>query len=165
MGSTALLMQQSLQISSAPLTTPCRSSTDRNERRSGALRPYPVCGTVVCAGTVRFTDRAVLGPPIWQSPGGCFFAKEHWRAPSGRAPRGEDVGRHTVGLPCVALLTGEAAVPDPGFRSGSPFASSDLARLRHRGLGGVLAGSWLGPCTFPPARVRLTAARSLSARC
>src|SRR5262245_57375118 len=138
MGSTALLMQQSLQISSAPLTTPCRSSTDRDERRSGALRPYPVCGTVVCAGTVRFTDRAVLWRPIWQCQAGVFFAKAHWRAPSGRAPGGEDVGRHTVGLACVALLR-EAAVPDPGFRSGSPFASSDLARLRHRALGGVLA--------------------------
>ena len=102
------------------------------------------CVLTLCAGPlfVRGPSASLIEPfcghPFGNRQAGVFFAKEHWRAPSGRAPGGEDVGRHTVGLACVALLR-EAAVPDPGFRSGSPFASSDLARLRHRALGGVLA--------------------------
>jgi len=40
-GSTALLMQQSVQFCCAPLTTLYRSTDDVRERRSGALRPYP----------------------------------------------------------------------------------------------------------------------------
>src|SRR5215831_16295669 len=161
MGSTALLMQQSLQISSAPLTTPCRSSTDRDERRSGALRPYPVCGTVVCAGTVRFTDRAVLWPPIWQSPGGCFFCQRALESTQRESAGGV---RTLAGTPLAWLAlrsSGRLLCPIRGFGRAHrlPAATSPAFAI------GLLAGSWLGPCTFPPARVRLTAARSLSARC
>jgi len=137
-----LLLQQSLQISSAPLTTRSRSATDRGERRSGALRPYPVCGTVVCAGTVRFTDptpnhrtyRTVVMPPIWRSPGGCVrcFAKA---LKSGRSRLCWALMLRSR-MPRSPLWRPSAITDAPSGSRCSPAAST--SPLRHRGLGSAL---------------------------
>src|SRR5262245_57375120 len=116
------------------------------------------CVLTLCAGPlfVRGPSASLIEPFCGDPFGNArrvFFLPKR----TGEPPAGERRGVRTLaGTPLAWLAlrsSGRLLCPIRGFGRAHrlPAATSPAFAI------GLLAGSWLGPCTFPPARVRLTA--------